>query len=178
MPHSQSSPDPTVSKSNDAQGVPVLEGVAAALGRIPSGLFLVTWRDSGQDRRMLASWVMQSGFSPPTVTIAIGTTRDLLSAVTSGTPFVINMLAESQRSLLGRLGRPQAEGEDAFPGVEIRRTPSGNAIIDSVAGWLECRAIASLPAHDHTVVVAELPAGDADVETTPLVHVRRNGLRY
>jgi len=127
---------------------------------------------------MLASWVMQSGFSPPSVTIAIGTTRDLLPAVTGGTPFVVNLLAESQRSLLGRLGRPQAEGEEAFPGVEIRRTPSGNAIIAAAAGWLECRAIASVSAHDHMVVVAEVQAGEADAEAPALVHLRRNGLRY
>ena len=39
-----------------------LDGFAAALGRIPSGLFIVSWRAADADRGMLASWVMQSGF--------------------------------------------------------------------------------------------------------------------
>ena len=39
----------------------VSEGVATALGRIPSGLFVISWRDDGADRTMLASWVMQAG---------------------------------------------------------------------------------------------------------------------
>ena len=45
--------------------------MAAALGRIPSGLFIVTWRDADDapDRGMLASWVMQGGFAPPILDI-------------------------------------------------------------------------------------------------------------
>ena len=33
---------------------------AAALGRIPSGLFVVAWRVADQDRALLASWIMQA----------------------------------------------------------------------------------------------------------------------
>ena len=61
-----------------------LDGFAAALGRIPSGLFIVSWRAADADRGMLASWVMQSGFEPPLVSVAVGTSRDLLAVVRAG----------------------------------------------------------------------------------------------
>jgi flavin reductase (DIM6/NTAB) family NADH-FMN oxidoreductase RutF len=89
-----------------AQNEPVdTEATAAALGRIPSGLFVVTWRarENGADatdRAMLASWIMQGGFVPPLITIAVGTSRDLLAAIDQCDPFVVNVLGESQRPLL------------------------------------------------------------------------------
>jgi flavin reductase (DIM6/NTAB) family NADH-FMN oxidoreductase RutF len=152
--------------------------VAAALGRIPSGLFVVSWRDDGVDRTMLASWVMQAGFSPPAITIAVGTSRDLLAAIDGGTSFIVNILGETQRSLLARFGRPVAEGENPFAGLDTVRSPCGAAALASATAWLECRGIARAAAGDHVIVVAEITAAGAVPEQPPLVHLRRNGLRY
>jgi len=164
-------------------------GIAAVLGRIPSGLFVITWRDDARDRGMLASWVMQAGFDPPLITIAVATSRDLLSTIAEGKSFVVNVLGESQRSLLARFGRPPAVGEDPFAGLTITRTDCGAAAITAATGWLECRrcqAASGLPGDsvvaaaggDHTVVLGEVLAGHRGSEEPPLVHLRRNGLRY
>ncbi|MEI7780950.1 MAG: flavin reductase family protein [Planctomycetota bacterium] len=148
------------------------------LGRIPSGLFVVTWRAAEADRFMLASWVMQAGFSPPAITVAVGSSRDLLTAIATGTPFVVNILGESQRPLLARFGRPPVAGEDPFAGIEIVRGSSGAPAIAAATGWLECRGIAQAPSGDHTIVVAEVTDGRTGSAEPPLVHLRRNGLRY
>lgn len=152
--------------------------VAAALGRIPSGLFIITWRYDGADRSMLASWVMQAGFAPPAVTLAVAASRDLLAAIAGGTPFVVNILGESQRPLLARFGRPAAPGEDPFAGIDIVRSPCGAAAIASAAGWLECRGTAQAAGGDHVIVVAEVTAAGNGSGEPSLVHTRRNGLRY
>ncbi len=154
--------------------------VGAALGRIPSGLFVVTWRDGDCDRGMLASWVMQAGFEPPMLTVAVGHSRDLLAAVRAGRPFVVNVLAESQRSLLGRFGKPD---DDPFSGLTIDRTAAGIAALADAAAWLECRpqpeAVGgALSVGDHVVVVATVTAAGSGGEKQPLVHLRKNGLRY
>ncbi|MFO0423090.1 MAG: hypothetical protein ACK52C_05475 [Planctomycetia bacterium] len=52
-------PQPSPS-SESAATARVDDAVATALGRIPSGLFIVSWRLEGVDRTMLASWVMQA----------------------------------------------------------------------------------------------------------------------
>lgn len=158
--------------------VPPESGIAAVIGRIPSGLFVVTWRDGGADRAMLASWVMQAGFLPPSVSLTVAPSRNLLSAIDGGAAFAINILGESQRPLLSRFGKPAGPGEDPFVGLDVERTPGGNARISGSSGWLECRSTSRVAAGDHAVVVAEVVAGDVGPSAAPLVHLRKNGLRY
>lgn len=127
---------------------------------------------------MLASWVMQAGFAPPALTVAVAASRDLLAAIAGGTPFVINILCESQRPLLARFGRPAAPGEDPFAGLDIIRSPCGAAALASGSGWLECRGTAQATGGDHVIVVAEVTAAGNGSGEPSLVHTRRNGLRY
>ena len=155
-------------------------GLAAALGRIPSGLFIVTWRAGDADRGMLASWVMQAGFEPPMVSVAVGTSRDLLGVVRAGGAFAVNVLADSQRSLLARFGKPPADGEDPFAGLALDRTPAGLAVFAESAAWMECRAAgeAAAAGADHVLVLGRIGAAGGRPETAPIVHLRRSGLRY
>ncbi len=153
--------------------------VAAALGRIPSGLFLVMWRDGEADRVMLASWVMQAGFEPPAVSIAVEQTRDALPFLQQGGRFVLHMLGSDDRGLIGRFAKPSAPGANPFEGLEIERSDCGAAVLSGVANVLECRATSSCPSGDHEVVVAVVEnviRASATVE--PSVHIRKNGLRY
>lgn len=154
------------------------DAVATMLGRIPSGLFIVTWREAGRDRGMLASWIMQAAFQPPMITVAVGTSRGLLSFLGERTAFVVNVLGESQRPLLARFGRPAGAGDDPFDGLPVERAPSGAACITESVGWLECHAAARVDAGDHVVVVAAVAAAGVGAGAAPLVHLRRNGLRY
>lgn len=149
--------------------------IAAALGRIPSGLFVVAWREDEADRSMLASWVMQAGFAPPLVSIAVAASRDLLAALDRNAPFVVSVLGESQRSLLARFGKPAA---DAFDGLAVHRAASGVAALANAAAWMECRPVTRAAHGDHVVVLAEVVSGAAADGLQPLVHVRKNGLRY
>jgi flavin reductase (DIM6/NTAB) family NADH-FMN oxidoreductase RutF len=154
--------------------------IGGALGRVPSGLFVISWRSEDRDRVMLASWVMQAGFEPPMVSVAVAPSREFLGAARSGLPFVINVLAESQRSLLARFGKPIPDGEEAFGGIAMHRTADGVAMIDGVASWLSCRMVGEcvVGAADHVVVVARVDAASGTAVIEPLVHIRKNGLRY
>ena len=172
-------PDAT-SPSPDLRAAESTEQLGGALGRIPSGLFIVTWRAAGSDRAMLASWVMQAGFEPPLLSVAVGTSRDLLATVRDGASFVVNVLAESQRNLLGRFGKPPAEGEDPFAGLAVERTSGGSLALADAAAWLECQPVAEsvAAAADHAVVLGRVTATGGRSDQAPLVHLRRNGLRY
>ena len=149
-------------------------GIPSALGRIPSGLFVVAWREGDADRCMLASWVMQAGFAPPQVSVAVAASRDLLAALDQGTAFAVSVLADAQRSLLARFGKP---ADDAFAGLAVQRTATGAAVLADAAAWLDCRPTARAAHGDHVVVLAEVVAGGG-TGAEPAVHVRKNGLRY
>lgn len=166
------------------------DAIAGALGRIPSGLFIVTWREESdasgaapRDRGMLASWIMQAGFTPPLVTIAVAASRDLLATIDQCRPFVVNVLGESQRSLVARFGKPAGPGEDPFAGLKVDRTAAGQPVLLDATGWLECRPVSQVGGGggqmgDHIVVLARVDAAGCGPEEPPLVHTRRNGLRY
>jgi len=160
--------------STQPDSVAVDAGIAAALGRIPSGLFVLAWRDGDADRCMLASWVMQAGFVPPQVSVAVASTRDLLAALDRGATFAVNILAESQRALLARFGKPTA---DAFAGLDLHRTATGTAVLADAAAWLDCRPTARATHGDHVLVLAEVVAASG-TGAEPAIHVRKNGLRY
>lgn len=181
MPHSLPSAESDNARSSANGGTTLpqaLDTIAIVLGKIPSGLYVVTWRAEGADCFMLASWVMQAGFAPPAITIAVGTSRELLAVIAEGTSFVVNVLGETQRPLLSRFGRPPTPGEDAFAGIEIQRAPCGAVIISAAAGWLECRGLSQAASGDHAIVVAAVIAGQTGSAEPSLVHIRRNGLRY
>jgi flavin reductase (DIM6/NTAB) family NADH-FMN oxidoreductase RutF len=158
--------------------------VGTMLGRIPSGLFIVTWREDDADRTMLTSWLMQAGFEPPAISIAVGRDRQFLKAAESGElRFVVNLLADSQRNLLGRFGKPAPEGHDLFAGLAISRAPCGAVILPETVGWMECR-VRSLPPTsaaapgDHLIVIGDITVAGTGPGAAPLVHLRKSGLHY
>jgi flavin reductase (DIM6/NTAB) family NADH-FMN oxidoreductase RutF len=159
---------------------PASADIGAALGRIPSGLFVIAWRTEDHDRVMLASWVMQAGFEPPMLSVAVAPSREFLAAARGGLPFVVNVLAEHQRNLLARFGKPLAEGQDPFAGLTVERTAENIAAVADAASWLACRMVgeAVVDGADHIVIMARVEAARGSSGIEPLVHIRKNGLKY
>ena len=81
----------------------MIDPIGPILGRLPSGVFILTARDGTAETGMLSSWVMQAGFKPPMLTAAVQQGRYLGDWLTSGRSFVLNQLAAGQKSLLQRL---------------------------------------------------------------------------
>jgi flavin reductase (DIM6/NTAB) family NADH-FMN oxidoreductase RutF len=163
-----------------------LSPVAAVLGRLPSGLFVLTARHwptslasaTPAETGMLASWVMQAGFEPPMITVALHKDRVLAVWLAEGTPFTVNLLSQEQRPLLAHFGRGFEEGEPAFEGLEIERTSNGAPALAGTVGYLECEPAGHLDSGDHRVFLARVTAGHFNEGRRPLVHVRRNGMKY
>lgn len=157
--------------------------LAAALGRIPSGIFILTARESAaaaaRETGMLASWVMQAGFEPPMVTVAVGKQRYLVDWLSSGEPFALNLVGHEQMSLLKHFGKGFEPGVPAFEGLEIARSPAGLPVLSGALGYLECRPVSHVESGDHRIVLAHVVASAMfDEETRPMVHLRKSGLHY
>ena len=74
---------------------------------------------------MLASWVMQAGFDPPMITVAVNRKRYVCDWLTEGQPFVLNVVAEGQGHLLKHFGKGFEPGQPAFAGLETRAGDNG-----------------------------------------------------
>jgi flavin reductase (DIM6/NTAB) family NADH-FMN oxidoreductase RutF len=151
---------------------------AAALGRIPSGLFVLTARHGRRETGMLASWVQQCSFDPPQVTVAVRKGRYLLDWLTDGAPFAINVIAEGQKQLVAHFGKGFDEGQPAFDGLEVHHHDGSPPTLAAALAWLTCRVAGQIDAGDHVLVVARVVGGAVQHEGRPTVHVRRSGLHY
>jgi len=152
--------------------------LAAVLGRLPSGLFVLTARRDRDETGMLASWVMQAGFEPPMITVALHKDRLLARWLVEGTAFTVNLLSQEQRPLMAHFGRGFDEGEPAFDNLDIERASNGAPVIPGAVGYLECDPVGHLDSGDHRVFLARVRSGQFHEGRRPLVHVRRNGMKY
>ena len=153
-------------------------GLAAVLGRIPSGIFVLTARKGKHETGMLTSWVQQCAFEPPHISVVIKQGRPLHAWLEAGAYFVLNVVAEAQKNLLAHFGRGFALDESAFKGLDTKASEHGQPILTAALGFLECKVTSRLPVGDHELIVAKVCAGELLADTPPMVHIRKNGYRY
>jgi flavin reductase (DIM6/NTAB) family NADH-FMN oxidoreductase RutF len=130
---------------------------------------------------MLASWVQQASFEPPVMTVAVNRKRYINDWLQPGSFAALNLLGETNKSLLGHFARGFDPGAAAFEGVDTVRTPQGVPALVAALGWVEGRVTGRIDAGDHTVCLIELTAAgsNGDLETEkPWVHIRKNGFNY
>lgn len=153
------------------------DGMDAILGRVPSGLFVLTCTAGRQTTGMLASWVMQAGFSPPTVTVAVKSGRFLTDWLTEGRPFALNVLGENNKDLIKHFARGfEPDDAGAFTGID--HDGDGPPVLRDAIGHLLCQVIGHMDSPDHRIFLARVVDGKLRSDDRPTVHIRRSGLRY
>jgi len=150
----------------------------AALGRIPSGIFVVTASHGGRSTGMLASWIQQCSFEPPQVSFALKRGRYLLDWLKPAALFTINILDESQTDLIGHFGRGFEPDQPAFNGLEVSQRVEKPPILTECLAYLDVRVTAQHPAGDHCLVVGEVIDGQILNEGRPMIHVRKSAGHY
>jgi flavin reductase (DIM6/NTAB) family NADH-FMN oxidoreductase RutF len=150
----------------------------AALGRVPSGLFILTASRGNEETGLLTSWVQQCSFQPPLISVAIKRGRWLADWLAEGTSFSLNILDESQTDMIGHFGRGFNRGEAALAGLEVERRRDGAPILSETLGYLDCRPVSRHPTGDHDLFVCEVVAGRLLDDGRPMIHIRKSGGHY
>lgn len=151
----------------------------AVLGRVPSGLYILTARGpDGFETGMLASWVVQAGFDPPSVTVAVRQGRYICEWLAGGLPFNLNVLGEDQQSMLAHFGRGFDLGQPSFAGLEMGRCSRGIPVLGASVGHLECEPGAAIDSGDHRIFLCRVTGGRQSSEARPMVHIRKSGKHY
>lgn len=152
------------------------------LGRLPSGLYIVTCAGKAGNYGFLASWVQQAGFSPPTVSVAIKQDRPIMREMRSGTVFCLNQLAKDDadsKALMGAFARGFEIGQDAFAGQSLTDAANGGRYLTKALAYMECRVMRVLePSTEHNLVAAEVVSGKLLKQGEPWVHIRKSGSNY
>jgi flavin reductase (DIM6/NTAB) family NADH-FMN oxidoreductase RutF len=160
--------------TNDA-----LQELAPALGRLPSGLCILTARHGDRETGMLVSWVQQCSFEPPQVTVAVRAGRDVLAWLVPGASFLLNLIGEGQTNFLSHFGKGFSLDQPAFNGLSVERRDGQGPILSDALGYLACKVTERVVTGDHELVVGGVEGGKMlQADGKPYVHIRKNGLRY
>lgn len=156
--------------------------LALALGRIPTGLYIVTTRVTthagDQPLGFVGSFVMQVGFEPPMLSVAIARGREHLAAIRAHGRFAVSVLDEQSRGVMGVFFKRHEPGRSPFDQVECGASPGGLAVLAGALAWLECRVSGEHATGDHVVLFGTVEHAACLREGEPAIHLRKNGLGY
>ena len=151
---------------------------AAALGRVVSGVYVVTAGRNDAATGMLASWVQQCSFEPLQLSVAVQNGRPVLDLLADGEPFVVHVIPEGDKTLMKHFGKGFAPGEPAFEGLEVDRSATGVVRLSAALAYVECKASGRFEAGDHTLVIGEAVVGGVLDDAAPMSHVRKTATHY
>jgi flavin reductase (DIM6/NTAB) family NADH-FMN oxidoreductase RutF len=157
---------------------PAPSPIAKALGRIPCGLYIVSSLQDGGRLGFVGSLLIQTGFEPPTVCVAIGKGRAALDAVRRTGHFAVSILDAGSQKLMTPFFKPVEPGSSPFDKLATLTAPSGCPVLEEALAWLDCKLTGEHAVGDHIVVFGEVTAGAQQHDGDPSVHLRRNGLGY
>jgi flavin reductase (DIM6/NTAB) family NADH-FMN oxidoreductase RutF len=165
--------------SDAASQNPLRNTVGKALGRIPSGVFVLAARENDRALGMLASWIQQAAFDPPAISLVLAKDRPMLDTIKRSRKFAISILGDGDKEVMRHFAKPRAPDEDSFEGIKIATAPSGPPIVARALAWLDCELIDALDfASDHELLIARVVAGDILRPGHSFTHVRGNGFHY
>ena len=154
------------------------EKIGKSLGRIPSGVAILTTKQGTQPAAMLSSWFQQVSFEPPMISVAIKKGRSVESLLEASEKFVLNILHTGQKDMLAHFGRGFEPGANPFEGIEVETHLLGLPVLKHSLCYMECQLRHAYEAGDHRIFVAEVVNAGAEEEGQPMVHIRRNGFNY
>ena len=151
-----------------------------ALGRISSGLYIITAAQGDVSSAMLASWISQASFQPLGFTVAIAKDRAIESLMQVGDTFVLNILEEGNHlDLMKHFLKRFPPGADRFAGVRTRPATNGSPILADSLAYLECEVASRMELSDHWLVCCTVDDGKVSKEeSVTAVHHRKIGNYY
>lgn len=151
-----------------------------ALGRISSGLYIITAKKGELTSAMLASWVNQASFQPLGFTVAVAKDRAIESLMQVGDQFVLNILEEGKHlPLMKHFLKRFAPGADRFAGVRTRPATNGSPLLADALAYLECEVTSRMEVSDHWIVYCTVQDGKvSDPDGITAVHHRKVGNYY
>ncbi len=153
----------------------IKEAIGAAIGRIPSGVYVIIARRGEQKIGMMGSWVAQAGFEPPRVSVAISPEREVYSAIQESGKFSINVLSNENMNLMKAFSRYSPE---QFEGLDFTETEQGIVLNEAVA-VMHCTLQGQFEGADHHLLIGEVIDGAyLNHELAPMVHLRKSGFNY
>jgi flavin reductase (DIM6/NTAB) family NADH-FMN oxidoreductase RutF len=153
--------------------------IAAALGAIPGGVFILTAEHEDRRAGMLASWVQQVCFEPPMVMVAVAKGRPIMPLISESRQFGLCQLSDKDKLLRRKFSGGTEPGDDPFLGFELAPTTLHNLpILKNCLAHLECELACHMDVEgDHDLFVGVV-RGAARRPGAPEIRLRESGMEY
>jgi flavin reductase (DIM6/NTAB) family NADH-FMN oxidoreductase RutF len=138
------------------------------LGHLPTGVTVVTAYGAGGLTGMAANSVTSLSLKPPMILLCPARSSATWPEIRQVGSFCVNVMAGHHEEITRRFAR---KGVDRFDGVRWSDGPCG-PVLDQAVAWIACRIRDEHDGGDHTIVVADVHAIEADAEAQPLVFFR------
>ncbi|MDM9384321.1 diflavin flavoprotein [Chlorogloeopsis sp. ULAP01] len=151
-----------------------------SLGRLSSGLYIITARKGDVKSAMLASWVMQASMNPLGIAIAVAKDRAIESLLHVGDRFILNVLEEDNyQSLMKHFLKRFSPGADRFAGIKTYSASNGCPILAEALAYMECEVTMRMECSDHWIIYSNVQTGRvAKIDALTAVHHRKVGNHY
>lgn len=160
-----------------------MPAASRAVGRIPSGLFVLGIGTEKSRTGTLVSWVQQAGFEPLMVTVALRPDRPICNDLQIGSRFVLSQLPAGRTDLIRRFAKSTPSGSDDFEGVSVSSDSEhshwAGPVLTEALACLHAEVSGIIPGGDHLIVLARVLEGFVrDTHGEPHVHIRKSGSHY
>ena len=154
------------------------EALGQAIGRLSSGVYIMTLQANGENHGMLATWIIQAAFEPPMLTVAVQRKRDILPFMQTGTKICVNALSKKNMDIFKAFAKPFQEGLDRFDGLKVLDRETSAPVFAEALSYLDCTVKSQMDAEDHVVFLCEISGGEFLNNEEPMLHTRKNGFQY
>ena len=154
--------------------------IEKALGRLSSGLYIITAMKGEVKSGMFASWVGKASLNPLGITVAVAKDRAIESLMQVGDRFVLNVLEEGNyQELMKHFLKRFSPGADRFANIKTQPASNGAPILTDALAYMECEVKQRMECSDHWIIYATVEEGRVSKpEAFSAVHHRKVGNHY
>lgn len=150
----------------------MLDGIMAALGRVPSGTYVLTAAHEDRRTGMVCHWVQQACDNPPMITVAIAKGQPILPLISESRKFGLCQIGKDDRLMARKFANGFDPGDDPFLGMNLLHSKTGVPIMASVLSYLECEVACHMDVEgDHDLFVGRIHAGNF-LRGEPIIHLK------
>jgi len=151
----------------------------AAIGKIPSGLFILGVSDGKSQEAFLASWVNQVSLNPIRLSVVMEADRPAFALAEKAGCFTVNILGESNTPQMKPFWGGLKTGIAPLDVVAHSVSAEGALIIDGIFAFAHCEIESVVPVDAHRLVIGRVTRhGVLNPQDKPKVHIRAKGISY
>jgi flavin reductase (DIM6/NTAB) family NADH-FMN oxidoreductase RutF len=136
---------------------------------LTNGLYVITSRSGERYGAATITWVSQSSFKPPLVTVALRKDGSVLECLVESRTAILHVLDKNQQHLAQKFFAAPEQSKGKLNGESYREGKNGAPVLESINAYLECHAVEIFQQlGDHALAILEVKDAVVNGDVQPL----------